>query len=230
MEKQAAQWTEVRSDTRQAGNVMRYHTWPTIRQQTIADHSWNVWRIINAIWGISYGTDIPHHVTEHIMLHDCGELRTGDAPYPIKRDNPELKRVMDRLEDESLAEQGIFLSKITEQWKWRIKVGHTIEMMEFGLEELLLGSAHAGPVVLRMRVWLDEQMASPPAGVTPLEVIHVSKYVEARMQRTASSVRHMNDAIALTMRSTPRRSVSEPAPRPGTPDDGGHHGVGAQDE
>lgn len=225
-ELQAAQWTEVRSDTRQAGAVLRYHTWPTVKKQTIADHSWNVWRIVFAIWRTGHCSveGIPQSVTEYIMLHDCGELRTGDAPYPIKRDNPELKQIMDRLEDEALTEQGIHLAELSTEWKWRVKVAHTIEMMEFGIDELMLGSRYAAPVILRMTTWLREQLADAnvPPNVWSDEVSAVLNYVDARLDRAARLDGHCRAALELLR--DPPAIVSRPTQTgPGTPEDGGQH-------
>lgn len=218
------QWSAVRSDTRMAGEVIRYHTWPTLRKQTIANHSWNVLRIVLTVW--KHWVIAPG-VVEYITLHDVGEIRTGDAPYPIKRDNPQLKSIMDKLEDESLMEQGIKLQSIDDMWKWRIKVAHTIEMMEFGLDELLLGSSYAGPVVTRMKIWLNEQLDQRPPGVTTAEVDRVVEYTDERLKRTASVLGYHGEAVSHVHRGF-RRPLPPVAPlRPGTPEDGGQH---AQDD
>ncbi len=216
----AAALTAVRSDTRMAGRVVRYHTWPFITRQDVSQHSWQVWRIVRAIWG----NRIPWDVTEQIMLHDCGELRTGDAPYPIKRDNPELKKVMDRLEETALAEQGVWLTSLDSLWKWRIKVAHTIEMMETGMDELAAGSAFGSTVVMQMAEWLPQQLAAFPGGYPDADVAAVNAYVADRARRFVDLHKCRSDALAHlhTKAVTPPADRGEPQV-PGTPADGGHH-------
>lgn len=220
----------VRTDTRAAGEILRYHTWPSLRKQTIANHSWNVWRIMYQIWTVKLKMEIPAAVTEHVMLHDVGELRTGDAPYPIKKDNPELKAVMDRLENESLAEQGITLKETGAIWKWRIKVAHAIEMMEFGIDEMNLGNRYGAPVVQRMNAMLSGLINEmhPQHMQDEFDAIH--QYVRVRFLR-CGAVNTEYTAALFSMSAgplIPRSGSAKPGEplRPGTPEDGGHHGAG----
>ena len=138
----------VRSDPRRGGDVIRYHTWPTIRPQIVASHSWNVVRILVSIW--------PHAPREAILyaqFHDTPEVGTGDVPYPVKHDNPVLKLEMDRLEDETAADMGLLhhLGGVGDFWKRRIKICDCIEMWEFGMDEVHMGNRFAEPIVERMR-------------------------------------------------------------------------------
>ncbi len=73
---------EHKSDPRQAGLVRRYHTWAVTRDQTVAEHSWQVARVLLAIW-----PDVPRHLIIHCLTHDLGERAGGDLPYPVKRDS-----------------------------------------------------------------------------------------------------------------------------------------------
>lgn len=170
---------QVRTDTMIAGYVQRYHTWPSNIQQNIDAHTWQVLRILFMVFG-----DPPIEVVKHVMFHDCGELKTGDAPYPIKRQNPDLKRVMDALEEESLRLQGIELPGVDETWALRIKTAHTIEMLEFGLHNMLSGNMYHAYVVKRMRALLDEQMKKHD----PVEILQIASYVRARDERTTNIV------------------------------------------
>lgn len=218
----------ARGDTRMAGRVARYHTWPLITRQDISQHSWQVWRIMRAIWG----PKIPWDVTEQVLLHDVGEVRTGDAPYPIKRDNPALKAEMDRLEEHALEEQGIHLQPLLPFWRWAIKVAHTIEMMELGLDELAAGNAFGSTIVLQMAAWLPEQMAAYPSAYPSDDVIDVTlvqEYVTERARRFVALQTTASDAHAWL-----KSKADGPAPRPGeplrpgTPADGGHHATPEQ--
>src|SRR6516164_2405457 len=91
----------IRLDTRLAGQVRRYHTWPILRGQSIAEHCWQLTRIYLSV---AAGTpDV--NMLLHIQTHDIGEHFTGDIPYPVKSRHPELKRHMDYLEQMSQVAQ-----------------------------------------------------------------------------------------------------------------------------
>src|ERR1035438_1054365 len=88
---------QVMADSRFAGDVVRYHTWPCIQRQTNAAHTWHIMRIYFQLFG-----PMPPATSTHILWHDAGELKTGDSPFPVKSHNPKLKAEMDRLELEQL--------------------------------------------------------------------------------------------------------------------------------
>lgn len=132
----------VRLDTRLAGQVKRYHTWPTISTQTIAEHCWQLLRIYLSVVKTP---DI--NIIIHIQTHDIGEHFTGDIPYPVKSLNPELKRQMDFLERKSQAAQlehweSFHQVLLTEEDKEFFKLIELVEMAEFGIGEMLLGNNH----------------------------------------------------------------------------------------
>lgn len=141
----------VRDDIRLAGRVSRYHTWPHIREQSVAEHTWQVLRILFAIW-----PDVPTHVVRYVVGHDVGELTVGDPPYPIKANNPVLKTEMDRIEGD--AQEDLFLRwmlgavpDLSETERWAFKLAEFLEMWEWGWEEELLGNRFAIRVRERCR-------------------------------------------------------------------------------
>lgn len=138
---------DITTNLRLAAEVRRFHTWPVLRQQTIAEHSWQVLRIYEALWGWP-----SPRLTRHIQYHDCGEIVTGDLPYPTKSLNPELKRTIDLAEKEGLAKMGIELEEITVGEHKQFKLAHLIEMFEYGLEELCMGNTFAEPVASRCKI------------------------------------------------------------------------------
>lgn len=128
-----------------AGSVLRYHTWPTIQKQTVADHTFHVLRIYSEVW--------PEDLLEypglvfHVLRHDMSEVATGDIPFPVKRDNPALKQEMDRLENNHAAAMGWSEEDLPVRVKMRVKLCDLCEMYEFGRHELLLGNRFAQPIV-----------------------------------------------------------------------------------
>lgn len=140
---------QVRNDARLAGRVKRYHTWPYIREQSVAEHSWQLLRILLCIW-----PEASAKVMGYVVRHDCGEIKTGDAPYPVKADNKDIAIGMNRVEEESLLEQvaaGFLIlgPDVTDDEKWVVKLAEFIEMWEWGAEELLMGNQFARLVMQR---------------------------------------------------------------------------------
>jgi 5'-deoxynucleotidase YfbR-like HD superfamily hydrolase len=130
-------------DTRLAGQVKRFHTWPITSHQTVAEHCWQCLRIY-----LSIVDKVDPHVVRHIAFHDLGEISVGDLPYPTKRDNPSLKAQMDILEQRACishlqhwkAYQPIML---TDEDKVLVKQIEMIEMAEYGMYEMCLGNSYA---------------------------------------------------------------------------------------
>jgi len=168
----------IRDDARLAGEVIRYHTWPHTRQQSVGEHSWQVCRILMSIAPAPYWVKLlPHTVT-----HDIGEIGTGDVPYPVKANNPELGRLFDELEHETVEE---LCDKwglpspvtLTPQERWVFKLAEFIEMWEWGLEELQRGNQFARKVADRCREVISKMLAgSQDESVAIL----ASEYIETR--------------------------------------------------
>jgi 5'-deoxynucleotidase YfbR-like HD superfamily hydrolase len=139
----------VRTDPRLAGEITRYHTWPRVREQSIGEHSWQLARIVQTVWPWC-----PKHVLVYCIFHDLGEMGTGDVPFPIKRDNPDLKRVMDTLEQETILNMFEFWGMennkaITDDEKRIVKLCELLEMTEWAHGEVARGNLMAWPVVIR---------------------------------------------------------------------------------
>jgi 5'-deoxynucleotidase YfbR-like HD superfamily hydrolase len=128
-----------------AGSVRRYHTWPVIREQTVADHSFHVLRLYWTLFGY-----VPPEIASYIIWHDMGELWTGDLPYPVKRDNYALKKTCDDIEQQALAEMGGDTASITTDQEKRVKFCDLLEMLEYALHEVSLGNQYATVVVSRI--------------------------------------------------------------------------------
>lgn len=149
---------DVINDPRLAGHTVRYHTWPYIRPQTIASHSWQLARIL-----LTIAPDQPR-LLQYAIVHDMGEIATGDIPYPVKRNNPDLATVINRLEDDALHRLGEtfktnFRMELTDDEKWTFKLVELIEMFEHGREEQILGNGFMEKVADRCWDAAEELMA-----------------------------------------------------------------------
>jgi hypothetical protein len=128
---------------RMAGLVRRYHVWPVLRQQTVGEHSWQVARIYEELFGAP-----PAHVERYIRYHDAAEVVIGDPPYPVKAQSPALKKAYDALERVALADLGIVLPELDPIEKVRVKIADWMELTEFGMEERERGNLLAIPIIL----------------------------------------------------------------------------------
>lgn len=127
---------------RDAGNILRYHGWPTIQTQTNAHHTWNVMRIYAELFGWPIA-----EVASYIHYHDVGELDTGDISFVVKRNHPEVKKITGPIEDAAM--ERLSLGYATSDMigsieKTKVKICDLMEMLEFSLEEMRLGSRHYG--------------------------------------------------------------------------------------
>src|SRR4051794_2810067 len=80
-----------------AGTVVRYHTWPTLRKPTVAEHCWRVACIYVELFGLPRA-----EVLYYALHHDSGELAAGDLPFNSKGRVPGLREAMDASEAEGL--------------------------------------------------------------------------------------------------------------------------------
>lgn len=163
-------------DPRRAYEVRRYHTHPHIRNQSVGEHSAQLWRILRAIWPTA-----PAHVLDHAMTHDIGEVAVGDVPYPTKKRNPVLAEMLDKMEQEThlmlcLPWNFPSPSKLTTEEYAIFKLAEYIEMWEYGLGELTLGNQGARLIAERMH----EQIINSAAPTSP---IHIPDSIKNEAQR-----------------------------------------------
>lgn len=143
--------SQVVTNARHAGTLRRYHTWPMLREQTVGEHSWQCMRIWHQIWG-----PMPPAVSSYFLWHDAGELVTGDLPFPIKSENPGLRFVLTRLENDAVKAMGGEDIYLDEKNKIRAKACDLIEMHEHGLMEMMMGNRFGEPIVKDTHVHLKE--------------------------------------------------------------------------
>lgn len=149
---------QVRLDTRLAGQVTRYHTWPRIREQSVGEHSWQVLRIYSCV-----ATEIDPDFMMYCVYHDTGEIATGDLPYPIKSQNPCLKEEIERLEQDSLINQAHYWRPLvgkglSDEQLRLFKLIEMVEMFEWGLDEMTRGSTYGNIVAERCLKFVYEKI------------------------------------------------------------------------
>jgi 5'-deoxynucleotidase YfbR-like HD superfamily hydrolase len=144
--KEEAEVSTIREKTMRsryiAGTVVRYHTWPTLRKPTVAEHCWRVACIYTELFGLPRA-----EVLYYCLHHDSGELSAGDVPFPVKNNVPGLREAMEVSEEQGLQKLGITLPSLTEDETRRVKISDLLEMHEFGAHEVAMGNTFAMPVL-----------------------------------------------------------------------------------
>jgi len=73
----------------ESGTVLRWHTWPTIKEQNLAAHSWGVAMICAQL------APGEADLITAALVHDLHEVEAGDVPYPFKQNNAFVGRAYD---------------------------------------------------------------------------------------------------------------------------------------
>lgn len=79
---------------RNAGETRRFHTFPVLRVQNIAEHSWHVTMLLYLIYG-QQEPGLTPTLMMAAMTHDAAEFKVGDLPAPAKRTMSERLPVAD---------------------------------------------------------------------------------------------------------------------------------------
>jgi len=83
----------------ESGRVSRYHATLIDKKQTVDIHSWEVAVVLRHIY-----PNCSRDLLFYALTHDSAEIYTSDIAAPVKKRNPELKEVFDRMEDEYILE------------------------------------------------------------------------------------------------------------------------------
>lgn len=141
----------IHKSLRVAGSVKRYHTWPTITTQTIADHTFHLMRIYHFVFAGFADFEWGDDMVAYILKHDMGEQRIGDLPYPSKKNDPILAERVNIAEKYALVLQDWPVSdEPSAERKTAAKICDLLEMAEFALHEMFLGNSYAEPIYQRV--------------------------------------------------------------------------------
>lgn len=137
-------------DPRRAGLVRRYHAQPHLVPQTVAEHTWQLLRIMTTIW-----PDTPRSLLMYAIYHDIAEGCTGDLPYTTKLASPDIKKHMDALEDTAIQSMGRYwgtpaVALPTAEEKKFMKACELVEFAEYSWNELRMGNKYIEVVLQRV--------------------------------------------------------------------------------
>lgn len=123
------------------GEVVRCHTFPTLRPQTVGQHSFGV-----AWWCAELSDGAPTaDLLMAALAHDLPEAKFGDIPAPAKRTmSKEARLALELAEDDSMVAVGIplYTGRLTVQERNVLKLADYLELLAYTVREMALGSRH----------------------------------------------------------------------------------------
>jgi len=119
----------------EAGRVKRYHTIDTVKEQTVADHTWGVLMIVRYLTGRPSWS-----LVEAALLHDVPEVVTGDVPAPAKWQSQQPCDALDEIESKVLDEMKAPMPALTSEEVLILKIADTTELLLKARREMDLGN------------------------------------------------------------------------------------------
>lgn len=132
-------------------SLKRYNNIPRVKQESLAEHQFYIAIITMKLLEL---VDIPleskYVLLNYVLIHDIQELYTGDIPHNVKMDNPELKKLIEEIEDNWLSESifsAVNLSFKTfvdrdESLMLLFKLADHMQVVMYTLEEIEYGNKH----------------------------------------------------------------------------------------
>jgi 5'-deoxynucleotidase YfbR-like HD superfamily hydrolase len=138
---------------REAASVKRWHTQRTLREQTLAHHSYGV-----AMLAWSLDPDCRKDVILACMKHDLPEFITGDMPAHTKRNHPAIAIMLEEAEKGCAPLYEDFHLTVHEERL--VKFCDLLELVFFCNEERAMGNAYALGPMQKGLLWLWELLPS----------------------------------------------------------------------
>lgn len=127
---------------REGGMVKRYHTVPTIGQQTVAEHSFFLCLILTQIYTPSA------ELLRAALYHDLPEMETGDVPATTKWRYPKLAEELEIAEMEFIRRNKLEVNLTDEEWR-ALKWADMLELVMYCVDQIKLGNTNMFPLAER---------------------------------------------------------------------------------
>jgi 5'-deoxynucleotidase YfbR-like HD superfamily hydrolase len=124
----------------EGGEVKRYHTMPTIGEQTVANHSWGVAVILSWL-----KPDISPKALLKALTHDVAEKQTGDMPAPTKWNYTKLAKELSKVEKKVEKELGVDY-ELTQEESEYFKQSDLFELLLYCVNQRSLGNTNVNVV------------------------------------------------------------------------------------
>lgn len=143
---------------RRGARVQRFHTEWTIGDCRIAEHSYNVTVLIDAI---TDGKARPE-LLRAALYHDQAEQFIGDVPAPVKWRSKALNNELAIMEDLFNIENNIMPEVLTDEEQLLLKWADMLELLWFCYEQKLQGNISLGLIFNRGQEYLAQLVKDYP--------------------------------------------------------------------
>jgi 5'-deoxynucleotidase YfbR-like HD superfamily hydrolase len=120
-----------------SGGVVRFHQQVGVTKQQNSEHQWGVALIVQHL-----NPDCSKDLLLAALTHDAAESYTGDSPFPVKKDHPELSVILRKLEVQWEKENDINFDLSYEE-KATLKLADSLEGMWYCLQRYKCGEKNA---------------------------------------------------------------------------------------
>lgn len=136
-------------------DLKRYNNMPRIKSESLAEHQYYCGLILiklkDYIINLSY---VQFSILlQYVLVHDIGELYTGDIPHNVKEDYPDLRTLLEQIENEKINSFGFsdILKEVEkdEKLKMLFKLCDTIQVVQYCENEKRLGNFSQNMTLIR---------------------------------------------------------------------------------
>jgi 5'-deoxynucleotidase YfbR-like HD superfamily hydrolase len=155
-----------------SGKVQRMHTRPQLHPESVAEHTWGVLLAL-----LRYYPQASTLLLKLVVMHDVGEIATGDIPGHVKWGNPQLGAFIGAMEEEH-RNQIVDLPRATELEAQLLEVFDRLDFCVSCIHEMRLGN-------LNSAVYF--QRAYEKAASVILELDPAQSYTELHMRKACEA-------------------------------------------
>lgn len=125
--------------------LIRYNNKNRITDEDIAQHSYFVSLFCLKIFSkLDLDLETKYKILVKSILHDTSEIELSDIPYDIKKNHPEIKKIMESLENEYYKENWKeYLDIVNDDNKiveYIVKLADVYSVRQYSLNEITLGN------------------------------------------------------------------------------------------
>lgn len=127
-------------------DLKRYNNMPRIKSESLAEHQYYCGLILMKLKDYMFNISYTEFciLLQYVLVHDIGELYTGDIPHNVKQDYPDLRSLLEKIENEKLNSLGfdeiVTTVEEDENLKMLFKLCDTIQVVQYCENEHRLGN------------------------------------------------------------------------------------------
>lgn len=169
---------------RNGGETRRYHTWPVLRSQTVAEHSFHV-AMLYSLMASAHEPTAEEPISLGViglmsaLTHDLAEWEMGDLPAPVKRALPDdadgrsFRETWGVMEQDRLADVGLDWEQHQQPLERRwLKLADSMEGCLYCIRERAMGNKLINTPFMNFRSYVRELFGDEEPSAVELEIIN----------------------------------------------------------